>query len=110
MYHPIAVETYGGCGMEAVDAIKGVSRALARNQTRSGSEVIVHAFQKLSVVLMRGNASILATWLTVASGFFSTIRKLQWRLFGIVIILFKKMNSNFQMKIDDVEYSDMADG
>ena len=68
LFAPIAVETFGGWGKEAVDAIKGVSRALARNQARSDSEVIGHSFQKLSVVLMRGNASILATRLTVASG------------------------------------------
>ena len=85
--------------MEVVDAIKGVSRALARNQTRTGSEVIGHAFQKFSVVLMRGNASILATRLTVASGFFSIIRNLQWRLFGIVNIIFKKRIQIFRWKL-----------
>ena len=67
LFSAIAAETFGGWGKEAVETIKGISRALARNQARQDSEVIAHTFQRLSTTLMRGNASILATRLTVAS-------------------------------------------
>ena len=62
------METFGGFGKEAVDTIKGIARALARNQAKQDSEVIAHAFQRLGILLVRGNSSILATRLTVASG------------------------------------------
>ena len=69
LFSAIAVETFGGWGKDSVDTIKGIAWALARNQAKVDSEVIAHTFQRLSVSLMRGNASILAIFrLSVAGG------------------------------------------
>ena len=62
------VETLGGFGCEAVETTKDVARVLARNKVKLDLEVIAHAFQNISILLARGNTSMLATRLTMAGG------------------------------------------
>lgn len=50
--------------LDAVDAIKGVARAMARNQGRELGEVTRHTFQRFSLALQKGNAAILANRVT----------------------------------------------
>ena len=57
---PIVAETLGGWDKVAVGEIKKLATAKARHVGGEEEEQIRRAFTKLSVLLMRGNAAILA--------------------------------------------------
>ena len=57
---PIVAETLGGWDKVAVEEIKKLAIAKARHLGGEEEEQIRRAFPKLSVLLMRGNAAILA--------------------------------------------------
>ena len=57
---PIVAETLGGWDKVAVEEIKKLATAKARHAGGEEEEQIRRAFTKLSVLLMRGNAAILA--------------------------------------------------
>ena len=57
---PIVAETLGGWDKVAVEEVKKLATAKARHAGGEEGEQIRRAFTKLSVLLMRGNAAILA--------------------------------------------------
>ena len=57
---PIVAETLGGWDKVAVEEIKKLATAKVRHVGGEEEEQIRRAFTKLSVLLMRGNAAILA--------------------------------------------------
>ena len=59
VFIPLPVETFGGWSKGAVGVIKRIGSALAGRSGREEGEVISHLFQKLSVLLQRGNAALL---------------------------------------------------
>ena len=56
---PMAADTLGGLHSVAVEQVKKLGTSLARHQGQEEQEVIRHLFQRLSLVLMRGNAQLL---------------------------------------------------
>ena len=56
---PVAVESLGGWHGIAVAQVKKIASALARQEGRQEGEVIGHAFQRLAIILQKGNARIL---------------------------------------------------
>ena len=56
---PLPVETLGGWDSRAIKVIGKLGRQLARHCGKEDSEIISHTFQRLSILLMRGNASLL---------------------------------------------------
>ena len=56
---PVAADTLGGLHSVAVEQVKKLGSSLARHQGQEEEEVIRHLFQRLSLVLMRGNAQLL---------------------------------------------------
>ena len=56
---PLPVETLGGWHDKAADQIRKLARASARNTGREEEEAIRHLFQRLAVLLVQGNASLL---------------------------------------------------
>ena len=58
MFIPLPVETLGGWHEVAVDQIKKVGRALARQTGKDESEYVRHLFQRLCVLLVKGNAAL----------------------------------------------------
>ena len=55
---PLPVETLGGWHPTAVDQIRKLARALARSTGKEEEESTRHLFQKLGVLLVRGNAAM----------------------------------------------------
>ena len=58
-FMPLVVETFGGWDGEAVKLLKDMARQCARRWGRNGADEIKHFFQRMSVALQRGNASLL---------------------------------------------------
>ena len=56
---PLPVETLGGWHDIAVDQIRKLARAGARNMGKEEDEAVRHLFQKLGVLLIKGNAAML---------------------------------------------------
>ena len=56
---PMPVETLGGWHKSAVDAVTKLARQLARHTRREEGETTRHLFQRLSVLLMKGNAALI---------------------------------------------------
>ena len=56
---PLAADTLGGLHSVAVQQVKKLGAALARHQGQEEQEVVRHLFQRLALVLMRGNAQLL---------------------------------------------------
>ena len=56
---PLAFESLGGWHKTAVQEVKKIAQAMARQTGREESEVCSHAISRLSLLLMKGNASIL---------------------------------------------------
>ena len=56
---PLPVETLGGWHEKAVDQIRKLARALARNTGKEEEESTRHLFQRLGVLLVRGNAALI---------------------------------------------------
>ena len=58
-FQPLVVETFGGWDADAVKFLKDIARLDARRWAKNDAIEINHFFQRLSVVLQRGNASLL---------------------------------------------------
>ena len=56
---PFVLDTFGAWDSRAVSETKRLGQALARSTGQLDSEVVSHLFQRLSVLLMRGNALLL---------------------------------------------------
>ena len=56
---PLPVETLGGWHPHAAKALTRLGRQLARQTGREEEETVRHFFQRLSVLLMKGNASLI---------------------------------------------------
>ena len=56
---PLPVETLGGWHPKAVEELKRLARAQARGTGREEDDTIRHLFQKLGVLLVKGNAALL---------------------------------------------------
>ena len=56
---PLPVETLGGWHKKAVDQLRKLARALARSSGKEEDVEIRHLFQRLGVLLVRGNAALL---------------------------------------------------
>ena len=58
-FQPLVVETFGGWDLDAVKLLKDMARQSARRWGKNSAEEIKYFFQRLSVSLQRGNASLL---------------------------------------------------
>ena len=58
VFIPLPVETLGGWHDKAVDQLRKLARAQARNTGKEEDEAIRHLFQRLGVLLVRGNAAL----------------------------------------------------
>ena len=58
-FQPLVVETFGGWDADAVKHLKDIARLDARRWAKNDAIEIKHFFQRLSVVLQRGNAALL---------------------------------------------------
>ena len=59
VFCPLAVETLGGWSGSATDQIRRLGVALARANSQDESEAVKHLFGRLSILLMRGNSSLM---------------------------------------------------
>ena len=57
-FHPLIIETYGGWHPESELVIRELARRMAANLKRDEEETIRHVFQRLSMLLVRGNATL----------------------------------------------------
>ena len=57
---PIVMETLGGWHRDAEKQVKKLAAAKARHSGQEEEEALRHAFTRLSVLLMKGNAAILS--------------------------------------------------
>ena len=58
-FQPLVVETFGGWDTDALKYLKDLARQSARRWGKNNAEEIKFLFQRLSVALQRGNASLL---------------------------------------------------
>ena len=65
---PMAVESLGGWHEVAVNQVKKLASALARQEGRQEGEVVAHAFQRLAIILQKGNAKILLNRIPHSTG------------------------------------------
>ena len=56
---PLPVESLGGWHSKAIKVLVKLGRQLARHTGKEDSEVLKHMFEKLGVLLMRGNAALI---------------------------------------------------
>ena len=56
---PLPVETLGGWHKKAVEQLRKIARAQARSTGKEEEESIRHLFQRLGVLLVKGNAALL---------------------------------------------------
>ena len=56
---PLVVETFGGWDADAVKYLKDMAKQRARRWGKNIPEEIKHFFQRLSIALQRGNASLI---------------------------------------------------
>ena len=56
---PLPVETLGGWHKKAVEQLKKLARALARSTGKEEEVEIRHLFQRLGILLVKGNAALL---------------------------------------------------
>ena len=59
VFLPIALETLGGFHQVAVEQVKRIGAAIARNQGSDEKVTTRQLFQRLSITLMRGNAALI---------------------------------------------------
>ena len=59
VFMPLVVETFGGWDSDAVKCLKDMARQCARRWGKNSADEIKHFFQRMSVALQRGNASLL---------------------------------------------------
>ena len=60
IFIPLPVERLGGWSIGATKTLKRIGIALASQSKKEESEVVSHFFQRLSVLLARGNAALLS--------------------------------------------------
>ena len=60
VFLPVVVETLGGWHQGAVQQVKKLAGAKARHTGQEEEEALRHAFTRLSILLMKGNAAILS--------------------------------------------------
>ena len=58
-FQPLVVETFGGWDADALKFLKEMGRQDARRWGRDSAQEIKFLFQRLSIVLQRGNAALL---------------------------------------------------
>ena len=58
-FQPLVVETFGGWDKDALSFLKTIAHQAARRWGRNNALEIKQFFQRLSVALQRGNASLL---------------------------------------------------
>ena len=58
-FYPLPVETTGGWEEGAIAVIKRLAKAMARASCQEEGEAVKHLFSKLSILLMRSNASMI---------------------------------------------------
>ena len=58
-FYPLVVETFGGWDSEAAKFLKDMARQCARRWGKNNPDEIKYFFQRLSVALQRGNASLI---------------------------------------------------
>ena len=58
MFQPLPIEVLGGWHEAGVGLVKRLGQALARSNGQEEDIVTKHLFQKLSVLLMRGNSQL----------------------------------------------------
>ena len=58
-FAPLPVETLGGWHSQAVEHITRLAWQLARHTGREDNEVIRHLFQRLGILLMKGNSALI---------------------------------------------------
>ena len=58
-FKPLVVETFGGWDADAVKTLKKLGRHSARRRGKNDAIEIKQFFQRISVALQRGNASLL---------------------------------------------------
>ena len=63
---PLAADTLGGWHSVAVEQIQKLGRALARQSGEDEDQTVRHLFEKLSLLLMRGNSALLINRVPVA--------------------------------------------
>ena len=61
VFLPLPIETLGGMHKTTVQELKMIARAQARAKGQEDEEAIRHLFQRMSVLLMKGNSAILAS-------------------------------------------------
>ena len=61
VFQPHVVETFGGWHESAIALIKKLGQAMARAGEQDENEVIRHLFGRLSVLLMRDNATLVVS-------------------------------------------------
>ena len=64
---PLPVETLGGWYEVAVEQIKKLAKAGARNMGQDEDIAVKHLFQKLGVLLVKGNAALLCNRIPCSS-------------------------------------------
>ena len=57
---PLPVETLGGWHERTADQIRKLARAAARNSGSEEEVVVRHLFQRLGILLVKGNAALIA--------------------------------------------------
>ena len=62
----MAADTLGGWHGVAVEQVKKLGRALARQSGEDEDQTVRHLFQKLSLLLMRGNSALLVNRVPVS--------------------------------------------
>ena len=65
VFQPLVVETFGGWGDSAVEVLKKLGQALGRASGQEESEVVHHLFGRLSMLLQKGNCSLLVNRIPV---------------------------------------------
>ena len=58
VFIPMAVETFGGWEESAVTQLKKLGAALARHTGEEESEKIRHLYERLAILLVKGNAAL----------------------------------------------------
>ena len=59
VFIPLVVETFGGWDTDAVKCLKDMAKQCSRRWGKSYADETKHFFQRLSVALQRGNASLI---------------------------------------------------
>ena len=59
VFVPLLIETLGGWHEKAIDQVRKIARAQARNMGTEEDEAARHLFQRLGILLVKGNAALL---------------------------------------------------